>query len=184
WAMGEGPELPLEFSRVSAKRLGALTVCIDDRHGYPCPTHVIRSRREGVLRAVVDLALRERTAPTRIGFVAPAGLGAGGLGTGGLRQGGGAAAQAASPEVAARVADWCLATGFEAAVWTDLPSNFEAATGAPFAIETAERYLAALEGAPAREAVRYLSEAPAATDTPLRRHLAAQSWWQAALAGP
>ncbi|MEM8819630.1 MAG: hypothetical protein AAGE90_08900, partial [Pseudomonadota bacterium] len=50
WAMSAGPALPLEFSRVSAKRLGGLAVCIDPEHGVDCPSHVIASRRGCLLR--------------------------------------------------------------------------------------------------------------------------------------
>ncbi|MEL6335665.1 MAG: hypothetical protein AAFQ88_03350 [Pseudomonadota bacterium] len=165
WAMGAGPPLPLEFSRVSAKRLGALAVCIDAEHGTDCPTHVIVSRRRSVGRALVDLALRERAPPGRIGAVS--------VGSGARRL-----AHGRSAAVVARVADWCRTAGFDGAVWTDLDANFAEKTGSAFGMAAAEAYLAGLEGASRVEAVRYITQAPAATDTALRRHLGAQAWWR------
>ncbi|MEM8821705.1 MAG: hypothetical protein AAGE90_19630 [Pseudomonadota bacterium] len=165
WAMGAGPALPLEFSRVSAKRLGGLAVCIDPEHGVDCPSHVIASRRGCLLRAAVDLARRERAPIRRIGIAWP-------------RHG---MLRSHVPGIGERFAAWCEASGWEGAVWTDLDRNFEAEKREPFGVPAAERHLAGLTGASRVEAVRYIEEAPRATDTPLRRHLAAQPWWQAAV---
>lgn len=164
WQRGAGPMLPIEFSRVSKKRLGALTACLDPVHGTDCATHVIRSTRTTVLRAAVDLALREQAAPTRIGLVAPAR---------GLLQG-------RDGRVCSRVAAWCRETGHDAAVWTDLEANFETVAGRTFAPAAAAAYLAGLEGASRVMAVRYVANAPAETDTKLRRHLAGLDWWREA----
>ncbi|MGF1553841.1 MAG: hypothetical protein ACFBWO_15285 [Paracoccaceae bacterium] len=164
WAMGAGPVLPIEFSRVSRKRLGALTACIDPVHGDDCATHVVRSTRTSVLRAAIDLALRERAPPCRIGLVAPAR---------GLLQG-------RDGRVCTRLAAWCRETGHDAAVWTDLEPNFEAATGRPFGLGAAADYLAALDGAARASAVGYVEKAPRETDTALRRHLAGLDWWREA----
>ncbi|MEM6973710.1 MAG: hypothetical protein AAF577_12975 [Pseudomonadota bacterium] len=187
WMLGAGPSLPLEFTRVSRKRHGALTVVIDHDHGAPCTTHVIRSRRDSLLRAVVDLALRERASPAQIGYAA-ARPDSEAEAEQIIRETTEVAAdwpdihpgpaQAASPEIAARVRDWCRDNGWRGAVWTDLPSNYTEKTGESFAIQGAEHYLAGLTGAAATGAVRYITEAPAATDTPLRRHLATRAWWQ------
>ncbi|MEO0428740.1 MAG: hypothetical protein AAF160_14995 [Pseudomonadota bacterium] len=166
WRMGAGPVLPLEFSRVSAKRLGGLAVCIDPDHGARCPTHAITSVRGAIDAVIDDLATRERTAPERIG-VAMADDGA-------LRS--------RLPGIAEAVAGWCRIGGWDGAVWTDLDANFADEKGEPFSIPAAERHLAGLSGASHVEAVRYIEEAPRATDTPLRRHLARQSWWRAAAA--
>ncbi len=163
WQMGAGPALPLEFARVSAKRRQALTVVVDETHGVPCPSHVIASRRGGVGEAVADLAARERAPVERIGAV--------------CRVSG--AMQASTPRVAERVADWCAAAGWAGAVWTDLPGNFAEITGRTFAIETAIAYLRTLPESGLAEAVRYIESAPVATDTPLRRALAADPWWRA-----
>ena len=48
WQMSGGPDLPMEFSRVSAKRKMGLAVCLDPQDGALCPTHAIRSTRTQV----------------------------------------------------------------------------------------------------------------------------------------
>ena len=168
WQRGAGPALPLEFSRVSPKRRHALVVVIDPRAGAPCPTHAIASRRDSVDRAAADLAARERCRLSRVGAVC--------LDTGLTR--------ASDPGVAETVARWCRAGGWRGAVWTDLDANFEAVTGRPFSVATGRAYLRELSGRSRAEAVRYITEAPAETDTPLRRALAAEPWWLALARAP
>ena len=166
WMTGHGPRLPMEFSRISPKRRRALVVVLDPEHGRPCPTHAIASRRPRIAAAVADLAARERCAPARIGAVC--------LESGWSR--------ARAPEIAAAVARWCRGAGWRGAVWTDLLPNFAETTGTPFSVERGVRYLAGLTGGSRAEALRYIASAPTETDTPLRRRLAAEPWWRAALA--
>jgi len=161
WAMGAGPALPMEFTRISPKRKQGLVVIVDHAHGVPCPTHAIRSRRAALEPAIDDLARRERTTVDLTGGVCVC--------TGVLH---------GRPEIAAIVAEWCTATGWDGAVWTDLPGNFAEKQGAPFTIERAIAYLQTLTGESLDEAVRYIENAPAETVTPLRRALAADPWWQ------
>ena len=161
WAMGAGPRLPMEFTRVSPKRKRALVVCLDPAHGVGCGTNVIASARDRIDAAVEDLARRERAPEEHIGALC-------------LESG---HAQGSKPEVAEAVHRWCAAEGWAGAVWTDLPSNFEAELGEAFSIPRALSYLRTLESAARDEAVRYIEQAPALTDTPLRRALGADEWW-------
>lgn len=163
WRMNAGPRLPLEFSRISAKRLQALVAIIDPDHGVPCPSHAILSARTDLGEARADLAARERAPLQRIGAVS--------------------AEDRPEGEISRLFTDWCRQEGLDGAVWTDLARNFETETGAPFSLERGLAYLRALEGASATEAARYISEAPAGTDTPLRRTLAGEPWWRARVAG-
>jgi len=163
WRMDGGPVLPMEFTRVSPKRKLGLVVCLDDRHGVGCRTNAIASVRGDIHGAVDDLARRERAPVERIGAVCRAT---------GYRHG-------ATEVVIELVAAWCDAQGLAGAVWTDLPSNFAEHLGEPFSIPRALSYLRGLAGDSLDEAVRYIENAPAATDTPLRRALAAEDWWQA-----
>lgn len=163
WQMGGGPELPMEFARVSPKRRGALVVVLDPEHGTPCPTHAIASSARSVAEAAAHLAARERTAIERIGAVCLDG----------------GHSQAAHAALSDTIGAWCAAEGWTGAVWTDLVPNFAEITGAPFGHAAAEAHLAALSGASRDEAVRYMTLAPASTATPLRRHMQAQAWWQA-----
>jgi hypothetical protein len=162
WRRGEGPVLPLEFSRVSRKRAGALTLVIDPEAGAPCRTAVAASPRPTVEAARADLAARERAALPFIGAVC-------------ARRG---VLAAARPETGATAAAWVAATGAAGAVWTDLPASFAEATGAPFSVAAALAHLRALAPAALAEARRYVGNAPAETDTPLRRALAADPWWR------
>lgn len=156
WRMGEGPVLPLEFSRVSGKRRGALTLVIDADHGAPCPTSAIPSRRSDVAAAIRDLAAREEAPETGVGFATADGR-----------------ARGAGAD---RVGAWLAQSGAAAAVWTDLSANFLERTGRPFSIEAARDHLRGLTGDAAAEARAYVVNAPLQTDTPLRRALAAEGW--------
>lgn len=163
WSMGAGPALPMEFTRVSPKRKLGLVVCLDAVHGDGCATHAIASAKDNIGAVVIDLARRERAPRERIGAVCLASDHASG----------------ASPEIVDSVRRWCVDRGWTGAVWTDLPSNFEDHLGEGFSIARAISYLRGLTGDSRDEAVRYIENAPAATDTPLRRALAAEAWWLA-----
>lgn len=162
WRMGEGPLLPLEFSRVSPKRKMGLVVCLDPEHGADCQSHWILSRRRSVRGAAADLARRERAVTGRIGAVSVAD---------------GVAHGRLAP-VVRLIRDWCLTVGLDGAVWTDLESNFALHLDTPFTIERAVAYLSGLTGESRDEAVRYIENAPQTTMTPLRRRLAGEAWWR------
>ncbi len=167
WLMGAGPALPFEFSRVSPKRKMGLAVCLDPDHGDECRTNVVVSLRREIHRAAEDLRQRERApAIDRIGAYC--------AWTGFLR--------ARLDPVGEAVRAWVEASGAAGAVWTDLEPNFAQVRGAPFSVPSAAAYLRGLTGESREEAVRYIEYAPAATDTPLRRALAAEDWWREAAA--
>ncbi len=156
WRMGVGPRFPLEFTRISPKRKQALALVIDGA-GDPCPSHAIASIRGTVAEAANDLAARERTVPDHIGWVDV---------TTGLRQ-------SNDGGVGDLVADWCEAEGAAGAVWTDLSGNFE-----NFTVARGIAYLKSRTGESLAAAEEYINCAPIATDTPLRRALARDPWWQ------
>lgn len=156
WRMGEGPEFPLEFTRISPKRKQALALVID-KGGDLCPSHAIRSVRGTVSEAVADLAARERTIPEHIGWTD--------LTTGRHKSD--------FDGVAERVTEWCAAEGAAGAVWTDLDGNFDG-----FTVARGIAYLKSLTGESIAAAEEYINCAPVETDTPLRRALAADPWWQ------
>lgn len=162
WAMGAGPRLPMEFSRISAKRKMGLVVCLDPEIGVPCPTHAIGSIRGTLAGAITDLALRERAPELRIGGVCLASGAAQG------REG-----------IVEIVRSWCRQAGWRGAVWTDLLPNYAETAGEAFSLDRGMAYLRTLAGDCLDEAVRYIENAPATTDTPLRRRLAADPWWRA-----
>lgn len=163
WQRGAGPHLPVEFSRISPKRLQALVLVVDDAAEAPSPTSVIASARIHLDDAVTDLARRERCPPEKLGIAAKGGR---------HRIGRSAPAMAA-------VAAWLATSPFDAAVWTELDGNFTHITGEAFTLAAAEAYLQMLTGESLAEAWRYIEYAPEETDTPLRRHMRAQDWWRA-----
>lgn len=156
WRMGIGPQFPLEFTRISPKRKQALALVIDEA-GDPCPSHAIASIRATVAEAADDLAARERTVLDHVGWVD--------LTTGSRQSNYGG--------VGDLVAGWCEAEGAAGAVWTDLNGNFDG-----FTVERGIAYLKSLTGESLAAAEEYINCAPVATDTPLRRALAADPWWQ------
>lgn len=161
WAMRAGPRLPMEFSRISAKRKQGLVLCLDPDAGRPCATHAIASVRVEIQTARIDLAARERAPADRIGWADRRGNG-----------------QSRLPGLTDLVADWCRAKGWEGAVWTDLEPNFRDVTGSAFSVEQGRAYLRALEGESLAEAHRYIRNAPWTTRTPLRRALSVDPWWR------
>jgi hypothetical protein len=162
WRRARGPRLPVEFSRISPKRKGALVLIVDEG-AAEVPTSWTLSRRAAIEAAARDLAVRERAPLSGIGMA--------------LRNGETANAPAA---IAARVVAWLQEQpGLEGAVWTQLPGNFRETTGEPFSHAAGLRWLQGLEGESLLEAWRYIAFAPRETDTAFRRFLAAHDWWRA-----
>ena len=156
WRMGIGPQFPLEFTRISPKRKQALALVIDEA-GDPCPSHAIQSIRASIAEAAQDLAARERTVLDHIGWVD-------------LTNG---TAQSNYGGVADLVTRWCERENAAGAVWTDLNGNFD-----HFTVERGIAYLKTLKGESLSAAEEYINCAPEATNTPLRRALAADPWWR------
>ena len=69
--------------------------------------------------------------------------------------------------------EWCRSEDAAGAVWTDLNGNFD-----DFTVERGIAYLKTLTGESLAAAEEYINCAPIATDTPLRRALAVDPWWQ------
>ena len=161
WKMYGGPILPLEFSLVSRKRHYALALVIDYGDGAPCPTCVIDSVRSEIGAAIVDLANRERMEPTNIGFVD--------RNTG--------ESHSHREETRNTFWNWIEDSSYDGAVWTDGERNFEALTGRAFSLQNAQDHLRSLQGISLEEARRYIRNAPARVETPLRRALEGAPWW-------
>ena len=159
WKTG-GPALPLEFSRVSRSRGGALTLVIDPLHGAPMPTRFAVSSRSNLDHTIEDLASREHTSPEHIGYV--------NLTDQRLNC-------RTHPEAARIIGQWAVRNSYEAAVWTDLPSNFEE-SGCAFSVANGIRHLMSLKGPGAGMARQYLLRAPLEIVTPLRERLWVHPW--------
>lgn len=163
WSLGAGPAFPLEFSRISQKRGGALTLVIDATVERVSQTAAIESVRDQVAAAAEDLAARERAPVASIGWCDVATD----------------EARSRHPTIGAIVSIWCRSAGWDGAVWTDLASNFAIARRERFSVEAARAYLTRLDRSALDRAVEYIENAPAATSTPLRDALAQDDWWRA-----
>lgn len=157
WQTG-GPILPIEFSRISGDC--RLTLVIDPEYGAPVPTRFALSARHDLEDAVCDLRTREGTVLRRIGYVD-------------VTQG---TQCSRCQQIGDTVKTWTEAHGFDAVVWTDLPSNFEEKIGCPFSLDTALEYLNKLPQHAAKRAREYVEKAPPEVDTPLRRMLRDTGW--------
>ena len=159
WKMG-GPTLPIEFSRVS--RDGRLTLVVD-LTGPPVPTRFALSPRTDVSDAVEDLRKREGTTTKHIGFLIPAT---------------GASSKQEFPkqvDVNEVIKQWCVGQQIDACVWTALPSNFRGELGVEFSPDQAVAYLGRLGRTTRDNALKYIRNAPAEVDTPVRRKVS-EKW--------
>ena len=158
----DGPELKIEFSRISSTRSGALTLVIDPASGSPCRVAHVRSKRTDPDDAVRDLRFREETTATNIGlFFAD-----------------GTRLQSKDEESVNAVRTWASRKNVDVVVWTDLSSNFFQTLGQPFSIENALLHLQALDSSARSCAAAYVSRAPDFVVTRLRASLRSQPWFK------
>lgn len=157
WEPG-GPELSIEFSRVSKDC--RLTLVVDGENGVLVGTRFVTSKRRNLRDAIADLRDREGTIWSRIGYVD-------------ITHGTNSAQAFPQPEPTFSLIEaWVKEKGFDAAVWTALPSSFKKETGDIFSVDVAASYIRRLPNTARRIAVEYFEKAPPEVSTPLRRHLA------------
>ena len=154
----DGPTLTIEFTRVSSKRLGALTLVIDPENGTPIPVAWCLSKRANVQDAACDLRVREATVVGNIARVEAGGV-------------------TPTDEPAATVAAWARRKRLDAAVWTALPSNFKKEVGKPFSITAVIAYIKGLPVAAKVQAAEYVWRAPKFVETPVREALEQEPWF-------
>lgn len=154
WKLG-GPELKLEFSRVSASRQKALTLVIDNRYGSFCSVAYAHSRRSNLDRAIKDLRIREGpTSKKKIGYV-------------NMKSGKHNGRDLESVE---RIKGWAEHKGYDAVVWTDLDRNFEeeSQNNMTWSLENAQIHLDGISLAGKLAAAEYVRKAPQFIKTNLR----------------
>ncbi len=156
----DGPELPLEFSRVSTSRKGALTLVIDTERGLPCRVSYSISQRHKIEDVVEDLRAREGNPPARrIGKLLL-----------------GEDAEGDSTATAA-IHKWAEGKELAGVVWTALVSNFREKAEKEFSVANAIAYLNALEPRIRLGATEYICRAPEFISTPLRTALVKEPWF-------
>jgi hypothetical protein len=156
----DGPILNLEFSRVSASRLNALTLVIDRDNGVPNRVAWCLSLRDDPALVHADLRSREGTTVGNIGRILLAQLD-----------------PEPTDQSAADIAAWARTQALDAVVWTRLSSNFESATKVPFSVDNAQAYLRSLPSPSKAKAAEYLLQAPEFINTPVRIAVKKERWF-------
>jgi hypothetical protein len=159
----DGPELRIEFSRVSQSRCGALTLVIDPPNGATCRVAHTKSKRRNPEDAICDLRSREGTTRSNIGFY---------FADGSRHQ-----FVTKDTDTITSIQAWAAAKSIDVVVWTALPSNFDEVCGHPFSVEHALEHVRALDPAAKSGAAEYVWRAPAFVNTPLRVALQSQPWF-------
>ncbi len=157
----DGPVLPIEFSRISGKRNGALTLVIDPDYGVPVRTQYTFSKRKNPEDVVSDLRTREGTIFRHIGLID-------------LDK---AIFRSHWTSIIDKIKLWAEQKQFRAVVWTDLPSNFLEKTNKMFSTENAIDYLKKLSIEGQKSTKEYIKNAPNVVVTPLRTTLSLDPWY-------
>lgn len=143
-------EPPLEFSRISTTRGGALTLVVDSEHGTETIVSYCVSARARPSDAIEDLRVRE--GPTRKEWI------------GSFR----------TPFEQSRyfhgIRSWASSHGFDDVVWTDLPPDFHGFRER-FSVEAVVAYIEGLDAKGATMAREYFKQAPDFVQTPVRQAL-------------
>lgn len=158
----DGPELPIEFSRVSKTRSGALTLVIDPLSGAKCRVAYTKSKRRDPEDAICDLRCREGTVRRNIGSCFMDG----------------SRSQSNDATSLCAIRTWAAKKAFDVVVWTDLQPDFAEKVGRPFSVPNAIAYISTLHTAGRSRAIEYVRLAPAFVKTPLREALQAQPWFK------
>ncbi|MEO5793995.1 MAG: hypothetical protein ABIP34_02905 [Rhodoferax sp.] len=159
----DGPNLPIEFTRVSKTRGGALTLVIDHDYGAVCTCVFALSTRSNPDDAISDLRCREGTTLANIGYYF----------ADGSRQ------NSSTDKTLNIVRQWAETTKIDVVVWTDLKSNFASKSKLkqPFSIPSAISHLQSLSVDAKASAAEYMWRAPALVDTALRRAVEIAPWF-------
>lgn len=158
----DGPELKIEFSRVSQTRSGALTLVVDPLNGTSCRVAHTKSKRSNPEDAICDLRSREGTTRSNLGFYFADG----------------SRSQAKDAVTLSMVKAWAATKTVDVVVWTDLSSNFQKYCGNQFSVEAAFNHLKGLDEIAKAGAVEYVRRAPTFIKTPLRKMLETEPWFK------
>lgn len=160
----DGPTLKLEFSRISEKRLKALTLVIDTEHGVETAVAWCLSKRATLADAICDLRAREGTTLDNIGraIITPEAK----------------PLKHDAPEDA--IAVWARTKNLKAVIWTALKSNFQEKTRESFSVGAVLTHLKTLTPEGKVKAAEYIWRAPEFVKTPVRTALQKEPWFSEA----
>lgn len=162
--LSDGPDLKLEFSRISRSRERALTLVIDECNGSICTVAYTISTRSAPDDAICDLRCREGTVLKNIGYY---------FADGSLRS---------TPAIPEGLADWAKSHNFSVVIWTALESNFQKEKKLSFGVDAAIQHIQSLPPKGRAMAFEYVCRAPAFIHTALRTRLEAEPWFPKPLA--
>jgi hypothetical protein len=138
----DGPCLPVEFARISEN--GRLTLVL-----YPNADRVqvlwVYAEVNNLNEAIKNLLIREKTTQCRIGFI--------------LIKENKSRCQVV-PEILDKIRSWATKKKLDAAVWTDLPSNFNEEKRKELNENNVIEYLKSLQGEELQKAKKYIEKAP------------------------
>lgn len=149
----DGPELPLEFCRLSSKGQDKerVTLVISDQFGKKCVTYWQLHKDENLDIAVTNLACREGCSVARIASIKKGAK--------------------SSDNIEKTILSWLDGrSDIDAVIWTNLKSNWEKERKTPFSLKDLEEYLKEQQSRINWEYIsRYFRMAPEQTQTEGRR---------------
>lgn len=152
----DGVILPIEFSRISDKGKGRLTLVIDEINGSQIKTYWNISSFNNLDKSIKNLREREGTNDKNIGYV-------------NLSEN--SSYSKFSESLTKRIKDWAELKNFDAVIWTDLESNFQKFMNLEFSVENGLKYINSLDEKRKKEAMEYINKAPEQTTTNLRKRV-------------
>jgi len=135
---------------------------IDSTDGAICRVAYTFSKRTDPEDTLCDLRSREATARKNMGYVFIDD----------------SRAHARDEQSLKAVSEWAERQKIDVVFWTDLRSNFEATCSRAFSVDAALAHVQSLDAEGEAAAAEYIWRAPLFVDTPLRRALEIQPWFQ------
>jgi len=149
----DGPELPIEFTRVSDGGELATAICIN---ATPVPVLWATLATHSLREACEALREREGIPEERVDGVGSLTL---------------------SSQTTGLLADWARGRGIDAIIWTALPARIDDIEGKVPTPEAAIAYLQGLTGEEGEHAKNYIQQVPEQIDTRYRREIRTALGW-------
>jgi len=121
-----GLSLPLEYSRISDKGKGRLTLVIDENNGTENYIWYTNSTETNINKAINELRVREKTAKRFIGYI--------------NRKNGKMRVGNLSDNLIEKIILWMEYMNINVVIWTNLESNFTDITGQKYSLDNAMKY--------------------------------------------
>jgi len=120
-------QLPLNFSRISDKGKGRLTLVIDKKNGKLNNVFLARTKSNDLNKAINQIKNREKTRKSNIGYI--------NLKDNTVRT------KLLNKEHIQNIKKLAIKNNLDAIIWTDIPPNFQEITGDKFNVTNATKYI-------------------------------------------